>query len=330
MTYQPPYTITSNILNLVSEISEGLGRLSAWQEQEGYLRLHRINRIRTIQGSLAIEGNTLSEDQITAILDGKHIIAPPREVQEVRNALKAYEQLDRWITTDEKDLLGAHQMLMQGLIDDADQYRRKGAGVMKGDQVVHMAPQANRVNKLMRDLMGWLTSTTEHALIASTVFHYEFEFIHPFSDGNGRVGRLWQTLILAQWKPLFKHIPIESMIYTHQEAYYLAINQSTKQTDSAPFIEFMLTVILQACQSATPQETPHATPQVGLLLEVIQGEMSREQIQNALSLKDRKSFRERDLLPALSAALIEMTIPEKPRSSLQRYRLTGSGKQLRK
>ncbi len=218
MGYQPPYTITPKILHLIAEISENLGRLSVVQEQSSNLRLHRINRIRTIQGSLAIEGNTLTEQQITAILEGKPVIAPPREIQEARNALLAYEQLDQWQASNEQHLLDAHQLLMKGLIDQVGVYRHKGVGVMKEGQVIHMAPPANRVKLLMADLLGWLKTTADHALIKSCVLHYEFEFIHPFIDGNGRMGRLWQTLILSQWNPLFVHIPVESMVYAQQQA----------------------------------------------------------------------------------------------------------------
>jgi Fic family protein len=328
MSYQPTYSITPRILHLIAEINETLGRLSALQEQASNLRLRRINRIRTIQGSLAIEGNTLTESQITAILDGKPVIAPPREIQEARNALVAYYKLEHWEANSEAHLLDAHLLMMQGLIDEAGVYRHKGVGIMQRKQVIHMAPPANRVNILMGNLLSWLQTTNDHALIVSCVFHYEFEFIHPFTDGNGRMGRLWQTLILSQWKPVFSHISVESMVYAQQTAYYQALNESTQQADPAPFIEFMLAIILEACASNTPQDTHQETPQVIKLLKVLQGEMSREQLQLTLKLKDRKSFRERYLLPALSAELIKMTLPDKPNSSLQKYFLTALGKQL--
>ena len=328
MSYQPPYSITPVMLHKIADISEALGRLSVAHEQETDLRLRRINRIRTIQGSLAIEGNTLTEEQITAILEGKRIIAPLREIQEARNAIAAYDQFEQWQSSKKKHLLKAHQELMQGLVDDAGYYRNKGVGVMKGEQVIHMAPPANRVPLLMKDLLNWLKTSNEHPLIMSSVFHYEFEFIHPFTDGNGRMGRLWQTLILSQWKPIFKHIPVESMVYAQQDKYYQALNESTQKTDSAPFIEFMLSAILEACKHNTPHEALHVTPQVMQLLNVLKDEMSREQLQTILKLKDRKSFRERYLLPALSSDLIKMTLPEKPTSSLQKYYLTPLGKQL--
>lgn len=326
-SYQPPYSLTPPILNLVAEISEAIGRLSAQTESTKELRLRRINRIRTIQGSLAIEGNTLSEAQITAILDGKRVIAPPREIQEARNAIAAYDRFEQWRPHSEDDLLEAHRILMAGLLDEAGAYRRGGVGVMAGGEVIHMAPPADRVPTLMNNLLHWLHTTDHHPLIASSVFHYEFEFIHPFADGNGRMGRLWQTLILFRWNPLFAHIPVESLVHEHQAEYYQALQHSTNQTDSAPFIEFMLRMVLNAVTStAAPQVAPQVTPQVARLLEVVMGEMAREEIQNALGLQDRKSFRERYLVPALTDGLIEMTLPGKPNSRLQKYRLTDQGR----
>jgi Fic family protein len=206
---------------------------------------------------------------------------------------------------------------MSGLIDEAGSYRRGGVGVMAGQQVIHMAPPADRVPHLMADLFGWLAATEAHPLIASSVFHYEFEFIHPFADGNGRMGRLWQSLILARWNPLFADLPVESLIFEHQAEYYQALQESTQQTDSAPFIAFILQMILDALITSTPQ--------VSELLALIQGEMGREALQDAMGLSDRKSFRERYLKPALADGLLEMTIPDKPNSRLQKYRLTDKG-----
>ncbi|VVM19189.1 Fic domain protein, KPN_03553 type [uncultured Gammaproteobacteria bacterium] len=266
---------------------------------------------------MAIEGNTLTEMQITAVLDGKAVIAPPREVQEVRNAIKAYEKLTKWRPTSQQDLLAAHQTLMQGLIDDVGQYRNTGVGVMKGKKVIHMAPSAECVNGLMFDLFDWLACSDEHPLILSSIFHYEFAFIHPFADGNGRMGRLWQTLILSQWQDIFSYLPVESLIYAHQDDYYLALQQSTKQANSAPFIEFILQMILDSCN----EDTPQVTPQVKQLISIINGEMSKEELMFALSLKDARNFRQRYLLPAISNNLIEMTQADKPNSPTQKYRL---------
>jgi Fic family protein len=319
-TYRPPCTVTPEILSQVAEIAEQVGRLSAADGMA--LRLRRVNRIRTIHGSLAIEGNTLSEAQITAILEGRRVMAPSREIQEVRNAAQVYEWLPQWTPHQQDDLLTAHKMLMEGLLDSAGRYRSGSVGVMGQAGVVHIAPPAERVPELMVDLLHWLQHTDLHPLVAGSIFHYEFEFIHPFADGNGRMGRLWHTLILCRWQPLFADLPTESMIHARQQDYYHALNQSTSRSDAAPFVSFMLEVILSTLEGlASPQVAPQVSPQVEILLAVLQGEMSRSELMQALGLTDRKSFRQRYLLPALQAGLIEMTLPDKPKSRLQKYRL---------
>lgn len=244
--YTPPFNVTSASIALVAEISHLTGRLSAMGEISDNLRLRRINRIRTIQGSLAIEGNTLTQEQITAVLDGKRVIAPPREIQEVRNAIKVYDLFDKWNPYLQNDLLGAHRILMTGLLDNPGTFRAGGVGVMAGQTLIHLAPPADRVPFLMNDLLQWLESTDAHPLIAGSVFHYEFEFIHPFEDGNGRMGRLWQTLILYKWMPLFANVPVESIVYEHQTEYYEALNKCAENAESSLFIEFMLRMILDA------------------------------------------------------------------------------------
>lgn len=235
----PSYKITPKIIDLVSSISEAIGSYYAREA----LRLHRINRIKTIQGSLAIEGNTLTTDQITAILDGKSIIAPINEVQEVRNAIKAYQLLDELNPCNINDLLRTHRVMEAGLIDDAGCFRAKDVGVASGEEIIHYAPPAERVPGLMQDLFDWLTHSEEHPLIKSCIFHYEFEFIHPFSDGNGRTGRLWQTLILSKWRSVFAYLPIENIVYKYRKEYYRAIAVSGAEDGCTPFIEFVLGVI---------------------------------------------------------------------------------------
>lgn len=253
MSYKPPYKITPKIIDLVSKISEAVGSFYAQEE----LRLHRINRIKTIQGSLAIEGNTLTIDQITAILDGKPVIAPINEVQEIRNAIKAYELLETLNPNSIEDLLKAHFTMEAGLIDDAGHFRSGGVGVASGEEIIHYAPPTDRVPQLMKDLFEWLNESEEHPLIKSCIFHYEFEFIHPFSDGNGRTGRLWQTLILANWRPVFKNLPIENIVYKYRKEYYKAIAVSGGEDGCTPFIEFILGVIDEtlALESNTPRST---------------------------------------------------------------------------
>ena len=327
--YQPPYTITPAIVNLIAQISEAVGRLTVLTDQARALRLRRINRIRTIHGSLAIEGNTLSEEQITAILDGKRVVAPSREIQEVRNAIAAYDRFEQWRPDVEEALLEAHRLLMAGLIDEAGNYRRGGVGVMAGEHVIHMAPPADRIPALMHDLFRWLAASEEHPLITSSVFHYEFEFIHPFADGNGRVGRLWQTLILTRWNSMFGNIPVESLVHEHQAEYYQALQRSTDQTDSAPFIEFMLRMILDSVASSvsTDQVDDHVTDQVALLIKAIgTREVGSTVLLKALGLSHRPTFRKNYLNPALEGGWIERTQPDSPRSPSQRYRLTNMGR----
>lgn len=262
MAYQPPYKITPKITNLVSQISEAVGSYAYAHED---LRLHRVNRIKTIKGTLAIEGNTLSTEQITAVLDGKLVVAPINEVQEVRNAIKAYELLDTLNPYKVDNLLKAHATMEAGLIDDAGRFRKGGAGVMAGEQIIHYAPDADRVPYLINALFEWLANTDEHPLIASCVFHYEFEFIHPFADGNGRTGRLWQTLILSRWREIFKNLPIENIVYKYQQEYYRAIAVSGGVDGCTPFIEFILGVIAEV---VSPQEQPILSTQERILREL--------------------------------------------------------------
>ena len=334
MTTTPPYTITPAILDLSIRIGEAIGRAEEAAAGEDP-RLRRINRIRTIRGSLAIEGNTLTEDEITTILDGRPVIAPPREIQEVRNAFGAYHAFPQWNPAREADLLRAHEMLMVGLLDAPGRYRRVGVAVTGGGEVHHIGPPADRVPHLMSDLLSWLDDTNEHPLIASSVFHYEFEFIHPFEDGNGRMGRLWQTLILTRWNPLFAWIPVESLVYARQGDYYEAIRESSAKGESTPFIVFMLEAILEATLEAvrdsrtTDQETVQVTDQVArLLAELRNGPRAAAEIMAALGLSHRPTFRTNYIRPALSAGLIEMTRPESPTARNQKYRLTARGRAL--
>ncbi len=324
----PPYTITPPIVDLVAQIGEAIGGMNETAVQ-GDLRLRRINRIRSIQGSLAIEGNRLSEDEISTILDGKLVIAPPREIQEARNAIQAYDQFSGMDPSSEDDLLRAHALLMAALIDAPGRYRNRGVGVVGGGEVHHIAPQANRVPMLMSNLLSWLKNCNDHALITSSVFHYEFEFIHPFEDGNGRMGRLWQTLILTRWKPSFSVVPVESLVYARQQVYYEAIRASSAQGESSPFIEFMLRAILEALLDvgSTDQESDYLTDQVNRLIgELRSGPKSSLTLMAALGLSHRPTFRNNYVRPALDAGLIEMTNPQVPTARNQKYRLTARGR----
>lgn len=218
-TYQPPFVITPLILNQVIEIGELMGNWAAMAGRASPL-LRKENRIRTIQASLAIEHNSLTTEQVTALMEGKRILAPAKDIQEVRNAILAYEKMSEWKSERLSDLLQAHQILMMGLVDNPGQLRTGNVGVYREKQLIHMAPPASQVLRLMNDLLGWLKTTELHPLIAGAIFHYEFEFIHPFADGNGRMGRLWQTLILREWRSELAWLPVETLIHYQQDRYY--------------------------------------------------------------------------------------------------------------
>ena len=254
--YLPPFTVSAEAINLIAEISGQIERYAIRLEQEDGLRLRKVNRIKTIHSSLAIEGNTLSEDEVRDIIDGKNVVAPIKEIQEVKNAIKTYEMYPSLDAFNEKDLLKAHGVMMQALMDDAGHYRHGGVGVFGEKGLVHLAPPADRVPMLMRDLFDWLKHSKDHLLIRSCVFHFEFEFIHPFIDGNGRMGRLWQSLILGKLHPLFEHLPVENMVYSNQQQYYDAITASTNAGQSGPFIDFMLKEIYKTLKEHQGEELP--------------------------------------------------------------------------
>ena len=326
--YEPPYDRTPTILRLVAEISESIGRYSALSEQALTPQLRRTNRIRTIQASLEIEQNTLSLEQVTAVLDGKTVLGHPKEVQEVRNAFIAYEALDTFKPASSKDLLKAHELLMAGLIDEAGSYRSGSVGVAQGQEIVHLAQPAERVPLLVKDLFNWLKKTDEHPLVASCVFHYEFEFIHPFTDGNGRMGRLWQTLILKEWKPFFTYLPVETIIRDSQEAYCRKLAESDNSGKATAFVEFILEAIKESIQQAisTDQVTDQVSDQVKRLIKALaSGERSSAELMQSLKLSHAPTFRKNYLTPALKDNWVERTQPDSPRSPTQRYRLSPKG-----
>ena len=240
---KPPYNLTSEILKLVSEVSHKIGEVNASFLTKQSPELRKRNRIRTIQASLAVEGNTLSIDQVTAIIENKRILGPAKDIKEVSNAIEVYKQLNKFNPFNEKTFLSAHKVLMQGLIKNAGQYRNSGVGIVKGSQITHLAPPAGNVSLLMKDLFNYLKKSNELTLIKSCVFHYEMEFIHPFSDGNGRMGRLWQTLLLMQQYSVFEFLPFETLINKNQKKYYQVLSKCDKQGESTIFIEFMLTIL---------------------------------------------------------------------------------------
>ena len=240
---KPPYEITPKILKLITSISEKIGEVNANFLNKPSPKLRKQNRIKTIHSSLKIEGNTLTEEQITALLENKRVIGPKKDVAEVLNAIEIYEHLEQYNPTNEKSFWKAHQNLMKGLINDAGKYRIQSVGIVKGSKVEHLAPPFENVPFLMKDLFEYLKKSDEIQLIKSCVFHYEMEFIHPFLDGNGRMGRLWQTLILMEKYPVFEFLPFETLISNDQDKYYKALAESDKSGQSTKFIEYMLNVI---------------------------------------------------------------------------------------
>ena len=240
---KPPYTITSEILSLVSAISQKIGEANAKHIVRQNPKLRKQNKIKTIHSTLGIEGNTLTEKQITALIENKRVAGPEKDIKEVINALSVYKDLKSFRYSSEKDFLKAHKLLMNGLIEKPGTYRTKGVGIVKGSQVAHIAPPHHNVKFLMRDLFAYLKSASYSSLIKSCVFHYEMEFIHPFIDGNGRMGRLWQTLILMNEFPLFEFLPFETLIAKNQKDYYRALSASDKEGASTKFIAFMLKII---------------------------------------------------------------------------------------
>ncbi len=322
--YVPPYEITDEMLRLISDIMENLGRLSGVNELEKLPRLRRVNRIKSIHSSLAIENNTLSFEQVTAVINGKPVLAPQKDVLEVQNAFRAYEKMGEINPYSIDDLLKIHGVMTNGLVKEAGQLRSGQVGVYNQDgRVVHLAPPAEFVPGQIAQLFDWVQTSKTNMLIKSSVFHYEFEFIHPFNDGNGRTGRFWQTALLASWKPIFAWIPIESIIKNNQQAYYNAIALSTSQGKSNIFVEFMLDVINNAIKELVDDaknHSNHLNNRIAELLKVIEPyPQSATELMEKLNLKSRAGFRNNYLQPALDAGLIGMTEPDKPTSKNQKY-----------
>lgn len=264
---KPPYLVSDKILALLAAVSEKIGEINAAHLSKPATELRKRNRIKTIQSSLEIEGNTLTEAQITALLENKRVIAPQKDIAEVQNAIKVYDRLHEFNPFQLKDFEKAHSLLMQGLVANAGKLRTTNVGIVKGSKVAHVAPNGTMVKGLMKDLFAYLKKDNDLLLIKSCVFHYELEFIHPFVDGNGRMGRLWQTLLLIQQYPVFEFLPVESIIKQKQDAYYRALSESDKKGNSTPFIEFMFGVFLEALKGLLQSQsvTLHTADRIYLM-----------------------------------------------------------------
>ena len=324
--YTPPFSISNKMLEFVSSISEKIGRISGYTDFETKPQLRKNNRIKSIYSSLAIEANSLSLPEVRDVINGHIVLGPQREIQEVKNAYDAYDKLNEINPYSVSELKKYHSIMTYALVNDSGSFRKGEEGVFDGDKCIFMAPPANLVPSLTEDLFHWMSreKNSIHPLILSSVFHYEFVFIHPFSDGNGRMARLWQTAILTKWKPIFQFIPIESQIYKYQDRYYSAISDCHVEGNSNLFIEFMLEMIDETLSEIIAQaksEDSQISSYVKKLLDIMEFDVpyTTEEILKKLNLKSRETLRKNYLNPAIEMNLVQMTVPDKPTSRNQRY-----------
>lgn len=325
-SYNPPFTITNEILTYVSSISEKIGRIVATSNLETKPHLRRNNRIKSIHSSLKIEANSLSLGQVRDVINGKTVLGEQKEIQEVKNAYAAYELFSEINPYSISDLKKLHGIMTKYVVAESGEFRRGSEGVFKGEQCIFMAPSPKFVQELMEDLFCWMQESrdTVHPLILSSVFHYEFVFIHPFADGNGRMARLWHTILLSKWKPIFEYIPIESRIEKFQEEYYDAIAKCHVEGESTSFIQFMLSQIDKIMDEISVQineESGYVSEHIKKLLEVMEYDVpyTGNVLMEKLGLKSKEGFRRNYLSPAIEMNLIRMSVPDKPNSRNQRY-----------
>ena len=324
--YVPPFSINNQMLMLVARIAEKTGKISNYHSFETKPHLRRNNRIRSIHSSLAIEANSLSLDEVKSVINGKTVIGPQNEIQEVKNAYQAYTLLGSFNPYSVDDLKKLHGVMTYLTVQESGMFRTHNEGVFNGDRCIFMAPPPHLVPTQMQSLFDWMIQSREevHPLILSSVFHYEFVFIHPFSDGNGRMARLWQTAILTEWNPVFQYLPLESRIHEFQDDYYEAIARCHTAGNSDAFIAFMLDKINLTLDWALEQVSEKdicLSDEVQRLMDVMKDDVSYSgaQLMEKLSLKSRVNFRKRYLLPALKQGLIDMSNPDKPTSKYQTY-----------
>ncbi|MDR1094031.1 MAG: Fic family protein [Clostridiales bacterium] len=326
--YRPEYVITNETLDLAVQITERLTTLQALDNLFKQPQLRRVNRLRTIHSSLAIENNSLTFEQVTAVINGKTVIAPQNEILEVKNAYEAYTLLEETDPFSITDTLKIHGVMMKGLAAEAGKFRTAAVGVFSGGRPVHIAPPPQNVPALIRRLYDWVKTEKLNELIKYSVFHYEFEFIHPFGDGNGRMGRFLQTAFLAKWKPLFAYIPVETVIKERQREYYDAFRACCADGGkSTRFIVFMLKALLSAVRNIHNDSADilkSQTAQIQKLLEILGYiPLSAQEIGNRLGLKSLSALRVNYLTPALELGLIAMSLPDKPTSKNQKYYKAG-------
>ena len=324
--YNPPFEITNNMLELVASIMKKIGKLDNYKDLNKMPILRRNNRIRSIHSSLAIEANSLSLKKVTDIIDGKLVVGDQQDIQEVKNAYNAYEMMSSVNPYSLSDLKKIHGVMTFLIVSDSGEFRKGNEGVFDGDVCIHVCPKPEMIPSLMDQLFNWMKENKEkiHPLILSSIFHYEFVFIHPFSDGNGRMARLWQNILLSKWENIFEYVPIESQLKKYQSEYYKAINDCNNNGNSTIFVEFMLKMIdevLNDLIASTEKEINYISPYVKKLLEVMDDNdvLTTRELMARLNLKSRISFRDNYLKPALLNGLIKMTNPNKPTSKNQTY-----------
>lgn len=324
--YKPPFEITNQVLSDVASISEKIGHVTTIGQMENRPHLRKNNRIKSIHSSLRIEANSLSLNQVRDVINGKLVLGEQKEIQEVKNAYMAYEQISQIDPYSMKDLKKFHGIMTKYIIEESGDFRRGEEGVFNGQECIFMAPPAKLVPHLMNELFDWMREAADevHPLILSSVFHYEFVFIHPFSDGNGRMARLWHTAILAKWKPMFEYIPIESQIEKFQNEYYDIIARCHVDGESTHFIEFMLSQIDKVLDELCAQmdgNSGQLTEYVKKLLEIMEYDIpyTSHALMEKLGLRSREGFRRNYLRPAIELNLVRMTIPDKPNSRNQQY-----------
>ena len=293
--YKPPFTMTEDITNLVIEIGELAGAITLKENLSTNPILRRENRIRSIHSSLSIEQNTLTVEQVSDVINGKRVLGPPQDIREVQNAYQAYDMLTRLNPYSIKDLLKAHKIMMSDLMKEAGIFRSKGVGIYAGDDLIHAGTPPQYVPDLMSELFAWLKESALHPLIKSCIFHYEFEFIHPFADGNGRLGRLWHTLILSKWKEFLLWLPVETLIKERQENYYMALNAANTDGESTIFVHFMLCVVrdtlkeLMKHSTESPQDKEYETTEEKVLhLLLDDGKMSAKRLAVEIGISERQ------------------------------------------
>ena len=323
--YEPPYIITNNILRCVSEISEKIGRIDGSHLLETHPHLRHNNRIRSVHSSLKIEANSLSLEDVRGVLNGKTVVGPEKEILEVQNAFAAYKELGSLDPYSIDDLKRIHGIMTDKIVDESGMFRTGNEGVFNGDRCIFVAPPPDLVPKLMHDLFDWMKNSRNslHPLILSSVFHYEFVFIHPFKDGNGRMARLWQTALLSQWNPVFRDIPIESRIEEFAQGYYDAIDACNHSGNCTVFVEFMLAKINESLDDVMKrlQSESEISGQVNRLLAVMDFDVpyTAKSLMELLHLSSRDGFRRNYLVSSIELGLVRMEHPDKPSSRSQRY-----------